>query len=128
LVSSHERRTRRTPRHLAGTGGVPPDNSAIDSLFDDGTLLGPLVGPRRTGLALPLAYAVAVATVVLIMAPRLRDAPSVLSHDVRVTRALVEVPGVPVSGQATATAVSAIDLEGFELVAGPHMQVNRGIR
>jgi hypothetical protein len=104
-----------------------PDRTVrrITSLLDDDTLPGPLVGTRRRGLALPLAYAAAVATVVLTMAPRLRDAPSLLIHDVRVTRALVEVPGVPASAQSTATAVSAIDLEGFELVTRPHIQVNR---
>ncbi len=112
-----------------GTWQAPavPDRTVqrIASLLDDDTLPGPLVGTRRQGFALPLAYAAAVATVVLIMAPRLRDAPSLLSHDVWVTRALVEVPGVPASAQSTATAVSAIDLEGFELVARPHIQVNR---
>jgi hypothetical protein len=104
-----------------------PDRTVqrIASLFEDDTLPGPLVGPGRRVLVLPPAYAVAVATVVLIMAPGLGDAPSLLRHDVRVTRALVEVPGVPASAQSTATAVSTIDLEGFELVARPHIQVNR---
>ena len=104
-----------------------PDRTVqrIASLLEDDTLPGPLVGPGRRGLALPLAYAAAVATVVLTMAPRLRDGPSLLRHDVRVTRALVEVPGVPASAQSTATAVSAIDLDGFELVAHPRIRVNR---
>jgi len=104
-----------------------PDRTVqrIASLLEDDTLPGPLVGPWRRRLALPLAYAAAVATVVLIMAPRLRDAPSLLRHDVRVTRALVEVPGVPASAQSTATAVSAIDLDGFELIAHPRIRVNR---
>ena len=114
--------------HLA-TWQAPavPDRAVqrIASLLEDDTLPGPLVGPGRRGLALPLAYAAAVATVVLIMAPRLRDAPSLLRHDVRVTRALVEVPGVPASAQSSATAVSAIDLDGFELVAHPRIRVNR---
>jgi hypothetical protein len=106
---------------------VVPDRMVqrIASLLEDDTLPGPLVGPGRWGLALPLAYAAAVATVVLTTAPGLRDAPPLLRHDVRVTRALVEVPGVPASAQSTATAVSAVDLDGFELVAHPRMRVNR---
>jgi hypothetical protein len=104
-----------------------PDRTVqrIASLLEDDTLPGPLVGPGRRVLVLPLAYAAAVATVVLITAPGLSDAPSLLRHDVRVTPALVEVPGVPASAQSTATAVSAIDLDGFELVAHPRMRVNR---
>jgi hypothetical protein len=97
----------------------------IATLLDDDTLPGPLVRTRRQGLALPVAYAAAVATVVLIMAPRFGDAPSLLGHDVRVTRGVVEVPGVPASAQSAATAVSAIDLERFELVAHPRIRVNR---
>lgn len=106
---------------------VVPDRTVqrIASLLEDDTLPGPLVGPGRWALALPLAYAAAVATVVLTTAPGLRDAPPLLRHDVRVTRALVEVPGVPASAQSTATAVSAVDLDGFELVAHPRMRVNR---
>jgi hypothetical protein len=95
----------------------------ISSLLDDGSLPGPLV--RRRMVALPLAYAAAVATLVVVTAPRRGDAPPLLSHNVRVTPALVETPGVPASAQSTATAVSAIDLEGFELVARPRIRVNR---
>jgi hypothetical protein len=114
--------------HLA-TWQAPavPDRTVrrIASLLEDDTLPGPLIDAGRRVLVVPLAYAAAVATVVLIMAPDVRDAPSLLRHDVRVTPALVEVPGVPASAQATATAVSAIDLDGFELVAHPRIRVNR---
>jgi hypothetical protein len=104
-----------------------PDRTVrrIASLLDDDTLPGPLVGPGRRAFGLPLAYAAAVAAVVLFGAPGLGDTPSLLRHDVRLTRALVEVPGVPASAQSTATAVSAIDLDGFEPVAHPRIRVNR---
>jgi hypothetical protein len=104
-----------------------PDRTVqrIATLLDDDALPGPLVRTRPHGFALPVAYAAAVATVVLIMAPRFGDAPSLLGHDVRVTRAVVEVPGVPASAQSAATAVSAIDLERFELVVRPRIRVNR---
>jgi hypothetical protein len=98
----------------------------ITSLLDDRTLPGPLVRTRRM-IAVPLIYAVAVAALVVVTAPRRRDAPAVLSHGVRVTRALVEAPDVPASAQSAAVAVTAIDLDGFgfELVARPHIRVNR---
>ena len=95
----------------------------ITSLLDDRTLPGPLVSTRRRMLALPLVYAAAVATLVVVTRPS--NAPSILSHDVRVTRALVEAPDVSASAQSTATAVGAIDLEGFEPVARPRIRVNR---
>jgi hypothetical protein len=99
----------------------------IDALFDDRTLPGPLLaGRRRAALALPLAYAAAVATLVVITAPR--PLPAVLSHDVRVTRGVVETPQAAASAPSTATAVSAIDLEGFEPVPRPRIRVNRVTR
>ena len=97
----------------------------IASLLDDATLPGPLVGTRRRLPALPLVYAAAVTTLVLMTAPRPRDVPSVLRHDVIVTQALVEAPDVPASAQSTVTAVSAIELEGFEAVARPRIRVKR---
>jgi hypothetical protein len=106
---------------------APPERMTgrITSLLDDRSLPGPLVETRRRMLALSLAYAAAVATVVVVTAPWPAAAPSVLSHDVRVTRALVEAPSVPASAQSATTAVSAIDLEGFELVARPRILVKR---
>jgi hypothetical protein len=110
-----------------GTWEAPalPDRTTrrITALLDDPTLPGPQVTAGRRRLILPLAYAAAVTTLVVLAAPH--DAPALLSHDVRVTRAVVEAPGVPASAQSTATAVSAIELEGFELVARPHIRVNR---
>jgi hypothetical protein len=104
-----------------------PERTArrITSLLDDRSLPGPLVGKPRRRLALPLAYAAAVATLVVVTAPRPSSAPSVLSHSVVVTRALVEAPNVPPETQSTAVAVSTIDLEGFETVARPRIRVNR---
>lgn len=106
---------------------APPERTAhrITSLLDDRSLPGPLVERRRRMRALPLAYAAAIATLVLITAPRPRQAPSVLRHDVTVTPALVEAPGLPAAAQSALTAVSAIDLEGFELVPRPRIRVNR---
>jgi len=106
---------------------APSDRAArrIAALLDDTALPGPLLAPARRPLAVPLAFAVAVTTLVVMMAPRRGDAPALLRHDVRVTRALVETPGVPAAAQSTATAVSAIDLEGFELVARPHIRLKR---
>ena len=80
-----------------------PERTArrITSLLDDRSLPGPLVGKPRRRLALPLAYAAAVATLV------------------------VEAPNVPPETQSTAVAVSTIDLEGFETVARPRIRVNR---
>lgn len=106
---------------------APPERTTrrIAALLDDRRLPGPLVETRRRMLAVPLAYAAAVSTLVLLTAPRRLDAPAVLRHDVRVTPALVEAPGVPAPAQSALTAVSAIDLDGFELVARPRIRVNR---
>lgn len=106
---------------------APADRTTrrIASLLDDRSLPGPLVETRRRMVALPLAYAAAIAMLVLMTAPRARETPAVLSHDVRVTPALVETPDVPAAAQSALTAVSAIDLEGFELVARPRIRVNR---
>ena len=106
---------------------APSDQVArrIAALLDDPALPGPLLAPARRALVVPLAFAIAVTTLVVTMAPRRSDAPSLLRHDVRVTRALVEAPGVPAAAQSTATAVSTIDLEGFELVAHPRIRLNR---
>ena len=51
----------------------------ITALFDDQALPGPVVRTSRRGLAVPLVYAAAVAALVLMTAPRPRDAPSLRS-------------------------------------------------
>jgi hypothetical protein len=95
----------------------------IAALLDDSTLPGPLVAGRRRGRALPVVFAAAVATLVVLMAPR--PAPSLLGHRVVVTADLVETPRGSAPSRSAALAVSSIDLDGFELVAHPRMRVHR---
>jgi hypothetical protein len=101
-----------------------PAQRRIAALLDDRTLPGPLPAARQRGRALPLAYGIAVATLVAIAAPRAVDDPSVLRHRVVVTPALVGAASAT-SPASAAVAVSAIDLDGFELIARPRMRVHR---
>lgn len=105
-----------------------PERTArrIASLLDDRTLPGPVADTGRGAPILPLAYAAIVALlVVTIVAPERQGLPTLLHYEVAVARPPVQTPGVAASAQATATAISAIELDGFEVIAAPRIRVNR---
>jgi hypothetical protein len=97
----------------------------LDELLTDARLPGPFEAkPSRTGL-LSLAYASAVGLLVLVVIPRPAALPALTRHDLELSGPVVITPGLPAAAQTSATAVSIVDLEGFQAIDHPRIQVNR---
>lgn len=101
-------------------------SSRIERLLGDRSLPGPLTAPPSRLRLLPLACALVAGILVLTtMTWRSDDGPLLIRHDVLTGRPPVVMPGMPAAAQQVATAVSAVDLRGFELVADPRIRVDR---
>ncbi|MGV3518586.1 hypothetical protein [Luteitalea sp.] len=97
----------------------------LDELLTDPRLPGPFEAkPSRTGL-LSLAYASAVGLLLLAVMPQRAALPALTRHDLELRGPLVVTPGLPEGSQSSATAVSTVDLQGFQAIDHPRIQVNR---
>ncbi len=99
-------------------------HAAIDRLFDGDAV--PLVAPPRRTFA-QASFWLHAAVVALLLAAfvvgRAPASPALVSHVVVESQTPVHVSGAR-SGAVAAT-VSAVDLDGFEVVADPRIRVTR---
>ena len=114
---------------LSGWTSPPLSASArerVETLLQDPTLPGP-VASRRSGTALlPLTYGAVVAALVVWMVSAHDAARAALTqHHITVSAPPVITPGLPADTQVTATAVSIVNLQGYEAVRDPRLRVVR---
>ncbi len=113
---------------LAAWVAPPPSEATrlrLDALLADARLPDPLEAkPSRIAL-LSLAYASAVGLLLLIVMQQPAALPALTRHDLELSGPLVVTPGVPAASQTSATALSTVDLEGFQAIEHPRIRVNR---
>lgn len=98
----------------------------LHALLEDATLPGPVVGRRAGRALLPLTYgAVVSALVVWMVSTHETPRAALTQHQVTVSAPPVIAPGLPADAQVTATAVSIVDLRGYEPVRHPRLRVVR---
>ncbi|WP_291984095.1 hypothetical protein [Luteitalea sp.] len=113
---------------LAAWVAPPPSETTrlrLDELLTDPRLPGPYEAKRSRSGLLSLAYASALGLLLLIVMQQPAALPALTSHDLELSGPLVVTPGLPVASQTTATAVSTVDLEGFQAIDNPRIHVNR---
>lgn len=117
-------------KHALSAWASPPLSASaharVEALLQDATLPGPIVS-RRAGVALlPLTYgAVVTALVVWMVSTHETPRAALTQHQITVSAPPVIAPGVPADAQVTATAVSIVNLQGYEPVVAPRVRVVR---
>lgn len=109
---------------------APPPSAAvrerIDTLFDDVSLRGPSATSKQGGALLPVVYGLVVGGLLLSTTWLSKgSAPVLKTHGVSSTAAVVVTPGLPATSQVTATAVSIVELQGYEPIQQPRIQIVR---
>lgn len=95
-------------------------------LLRDARLPGPVEPPRVSMTIVALAYAAVVAVLILSMASLAqRPGPVLTQHHIAISTPPVPSPAMPADAQVTATAVSIVDLQGYEPVPNPRIRVHR---
>ena len=98
----------------------------LDALLTDSRVPGPRPASRtHRWRLLPLGYATAVGLLLLAVSQRPTPLPAWTRHDLEPSAPLVPTPGLSEWTQRSATAVSAVDLQGFQPIDNPRIHVNR---
>ncbi len=108
---------------------APPPSEAtrrrLDELLTDTRLPGPCAANSSRRRLLPLAYAAAVGLLLLIVMPQPAPLPALTGHLLESSGPLVVTPGIPEVSQTAATAISTVDLRGFQPIDDPRILVNK---
>lgn len=98
----------------------------VEELLQDPALPGPIVRRRTAVALLPLTYgAIVTALVVWMLSAHDMPRAALTQHHIAASAPPVIAPGLPADAHVTATAVSIVNLQGYEPVRAPRVRVVR---
>ena len=117
-------------KHVLSAWEAPPiplsARERVGVLLRDAPTPGPVVSRGIRAAIVPFAYAAVVALLVLSMATGYDGRGPVLTqHQIAISTPPVTSPAMPADAQLTATAVSVVNLHGYEPVPNPRIRVHR---